>query len=195
MPLDYPRPVPTAPQRKPNRYELPLSNMVGAMAVVVVFVLAFVIFRAVNRDNSGLQPEAVNYGPIVTGGRADGRIAVWAPKTLPSGWRATRANYVGGSNPHWALSATDGKHYLGIAEGIDGVSAELASAALQGTPTAVGKVQAGASVWSVYTDSQGEYALVRTMPSKTPRYPETLVVVGTGAPGDVRAFAASLRDN
>lgn len=186
--------MPTAPERKPNRYELPLSNMVGAMVVVVVFVLAFVIFRALNRDNSSVQFQAVNYHPTVAQGRADGRIDVWAPPSLPPGWRATRASYVGGSNPHWALSATDGKHYLGIAEGIDGIDAELASAALQGTPTAVGKVTAGSFTWSVYTDSQGEYALARTMPSKTPRYPETLVVVGTNAPADVRAFAASLRD-
>lgn len=186
--------MPTAPQRKPNRYELPLSNMVGAMLVVILFVVGFVIFRALNRDNSGVQSAPVNYLSTVAEGRADGRIGVWAPAKLPAGWRATRASYVGAPNPHWALSATDGNHYLGIAEGIDGVAAQLASAALQGTPTAAGKVQAGAYTWTVYTDSQGEYALVRTMPSKIPRYPETLVVVGTTAPSEVRSFAASLQD-
>src|SRR5690348_3441165 len=186
----YPRPVPTAPERKPNRYELPLSNMVGAMVVVVLFVLAFVIFRAVNRDNTSVRPEPVAYGPIAAQGRADGRIDVWSPPALPKGWTATAARYDTGTNPHWHLSASDGKHYLGVEEGIDGLQAEL-HLALQGSPMAAGKVQIGSVIWSVYTDTQGDYALARSMPSKTPRYPETLVVVGTTSPSQVRAYAAS----
>jgi hypothetical protein len=185
--------VPSDPTRKPNRYELPLSNMVGAMVVVLIFVLAFVIFRALNRDNSSVTPEAVNYQPIAAAGRADGRIDVWAPPTLPKGWKASAARYDTGTNPHWHLSASDGKHYLGVEEGIDGLQAEL-HLALQGSPMPAGKVQIGSVIWSVYTDTQGNYALTRSMPSKTPRYPETLVVVGTTSPLQVRAYAASLRD-
>ncbi|MGN6723499.1 MAG: DUF4245 family protein [Marmoricola sp.] len=185
--------MPTAPERKPNRYELPLSNMVGAMVVVVLFVLAFVIFRAVNRDNSSVRPEAVDYHPIAAQGRTDGRIDVWAPPSLPKGWSATAARYDTGTNPHWHLSASDGKHYLGVEEGIDGLAAEL-HLALQGNPMPAGKVEISGVTWSVYTDAQGNYALARSMPSKTPRYPETLVVVGTTSPSQVRAYAASLRD-
>ena len=185
--------MPSAPERKPNRYELPLSNMVGAMVVVVLFVLAFVIFRAVNRDNTSVRPQPVDYQPIAAAARTDGRIDVWAPPALPEGWMATAARYDTGTNPHWHLSATDGKHYLGIEEGIDGLSAELQRAATGGLVPA-GKVQIAGVTWSVYTDSQGDYALVRSMPSKTPRYPETLVVVGTTSPAHVRAYAASLRD-
>ncbi|MGN6160158.1 MAG: DUF4245 family protein [Marmoricola sp.] len=187
--------MPTAPQRKPNRYELPLSNMVGAMAVVVIFVVVFVIVRALVRDNSSVHAEAVNYHPIAAQGRADGRIDVWSPPSLPRGWRASAARYTTGtgSNPHWHLSATDGRHYLGVEEGIDGQAAEL-RLAMQGAPVGAGKVQIGGVEWSVFTDSQGDYALARSMPSKIPRYPETLVVIGTTKPSDVRAFAASLRD-
>jgi hypothetical protein len=183
--------VPTAPQRKPNRYELPLSNMVGAMVVVVLFVLAFVIFRALNRDNSSVQPETVNYHSIAAQGRADGRIDVWAPIALPKGWRASAARYATGNNPHWHLSASDGHHYLGVEEGIDGQAAELRMA-MQGTPVAAGKVEIDGITWSVFTDTQGDYALTRSMPSKTPRYPESLVVIGTTSPSLVREYAASL---
>lgn len=185
--------MPSAPERKPNRYELPLSNMVGAMAVVLVFVLAFVLVRALSRDNSSVQPEAVKYLPIAAQGRADGRIAVWAPPSLSKGWTATAARYDTGTNPHWHLSATDGNHYLGVEEGIDGLAAEL-HLALQGTPMSAGKVEISGVTWSVYTDTEGNYALARSMPSKTPRYPETLVVVGTTSPAQVRAYAASLRN-
>jgi len=166
--------------------------MVGAMVVVLLFVLAFVIFRALNRDNSTIHPEAVDYQPIAAAGRADGRIDVWAPKTLPKGWAATAARYDTGANPHWHLSASDGKHYLGIEEGIDGLAAEL-QRATQGTLVPAGSVEISGVTWSVYTDSQGDYAVARAMPSKTPRYPETLVVVGTTPPAEVRAYAASLQ--
>ncbi|GAC1382416.1 MAG: hypothetical protein NVSMB48_12780 [Marmoricola sp.] len=185
--------MPTAPLRKPNRYELPLSNMVGAMVIVILFVLAFVIFRALNRDNSAVTPQHVNYLPQAAAARSAERLDVWAPPTLPVGWYATAARYDGGINPHWHLSATDGKHYLGIEEGLDGLDAEL-HLALQGTPISAGKVEINGVVWTVYTDSQGDYALGRSMPSKTPRYPEAIVVVGTTPPAAVRAYAASLTD-
>ena len=185
--------MPTAPLRKPNRYELPLSNMVGAMAIVVLFVLAFVIFRAVNRDNSKVTPAHVDYQAVAVAARSAGRLDVWAPSSLPAGWYASAARYDAGSNPHWHLSATDGKHYLGIEEGIDGLAAEL-SQALQGTAVSAGKVQIGDVLWTVYTDSQGDYALARSMAAKIPRYPETIVVVGTTSPVNVRAYAASLTD-
>lgn len=185
--------MPTAPLRKPNRYELPLSNMVGAMVIVILFVLAFVIFRAVNRDNSSVTPQHVAYRPVATAARADGRLDVWAPPALPSGWYATAARYDGGTNPHWHLSATDGKQYLGIEEGLGGLDVQL-HLALQGTAIPAGKVEISGTLWNVYTDTQGDYALGRSMPSKTPRYPETIVVVGTTAPAAVRAYVASLTD-
>ena len=163
------------------------------MVIVVVFVLAFVIFRAVNRDNSKVTPAHVDYQPVAAAARSAGHLDVWAPPTLPAGWYASAARYDGGINPHWHLSATDGKHYLGIEEGIDGLAAELHQA-LQGSPISAGKVEVGGVVWSVYTDTQGDYALARSMPSKLPRYPETVVVVGTTSPANVRAYAASLTD-
>ena len=95
------------------------------MVIVVVFVLAFVIFRAVNRDNSKVTPAHVDYQPMAAAARSAGHLDVWAPPTLPAGWYASAARYDGGINPHWHLSATDGKHYLGIEEGIDGLAAEL----------------------------------------------------------------------
>lgn len=183
--------MPSAPPRKPNRYELPLSNMVGAMIIVVAFVMAFVVFRALNRDNTGVQPEPVDYHAMATGGRADGRINVWAPVSLSQGWMATSARYDSGTNPHWHLSTTDGTHYLGVEEGIDQVTDEL-QRVMQGTPVAAGQVTLKGVAWLVYTDSRGDYALARTMPSKTPRYPEALVVVGTTNPEQVQAFAESL---
>lgn len=168
--------------------------MVGAMVVVLVFVLGFIIFRALNRDNSGVHPESVNYQPIVAEVRADaGHLTGWAPTALPQGWWATAATYSTQQNPHWHLGATNGKDYLGIEEGMDSLSAEL-GIALQGSWTAAGSVQSGGYAWSAYTDTHGNYALAREMASKTPRYPEWLVVVGSTSPQQVQAYAASLKN-
>lgn len=165
------------------------------MVIVILFVLAFVVFRAVNRDNGSVHPEAVDYQVMVTAGRADGRLHIWAPASLPAGWRATSAtSWVAGSDPHWALGATDGTYYLGIAEGLGDVKTQLGRVALNGAPVPSGEVTINGVVWSVFTDAHGGYALARTMPSKLPRYQESLVVMGTLAPQAVQTFAGSLTD-
>lgn len=161
------------------------------MGVVLAFVLAFVVFRAVNRDNSGVVTTPVDYHPIVKSVRSDNRLEGWAPATLPAGWHATAARYSPGTNPDWHLSISDGNRYMVVEEGVDSREAVMGQA-MQGSGTPAGNVTIQGVTWTAYTYSYGGYALARTMPSKTPRYPEWLVVGGSTSPEQVRAFAGSL---
>lgn len=202
--------VPSTPPRKPNRYELPLSNMVGAMVVVLLFVLAFVVFRALNRDNGGVHTQSVDYQPIVADARSQHQLQVYAPPKLPKGWwvNAGQQFYFAGSNPQWALVINNGNQNLGIQEGLetppangDWSKSKVLALNLKGTLTATTAVQINGVVWSAYTNSDGYYALVRSVSSPTARrgatppwYPETVVVYGTASQQAVQSYAASLRN-
>lgn len=169
------------------------------MVVVLLFVGAFVLFRALNRDQKGAEPQTgcqcrpIEYQPLAANARADNKLQVFSPPQLPANWEATSATYDTQQNPHWHLGATNGKDYLGVEEGMDSLSAEL-SIALQGGWTSVGSVHAGAYQWAAYKDAHGNYAIAREFASKVPRFPEWLVVVGSASPQQVQEFAASLRD-
>lgn len=178
--------------RNPNRYELPLSNMVGAMVVVLLVVGAFVGWRALNRDNSGVRVQPVDYSGWLKAAEQDHRLRAVTPHPLPHGWEATSASYRSGVSPHWHLGVlTPDQQYLGIEEGLAPASeqvAEYVDANAQRGPD----VRVGGVTWRTWSDSQGDHALVRSFPAPRGDIPETLVVVGTAPIAQIRAYAASL---
>ncbi|WP_310964862.1 DUF4245 domain-containing protein [Nocardioides terrisoli] len=178
---------------KPNRYELPVSSMVGAMLVVLAVIGAFVAWRALNRDNEGVRTPTVDYSGWVRAGRTDGRLQIVVPTPMPKGWRATSASYTAGVSPHWHLGVlTSGNEYVGIEEGIASVGSMVHQYvdpnAQHGKPVTIHGVR-----WQTWTDSGGDYAVVRHLKAPKGTYPETLLVVGSAAPAQVRSYAASLR--
>lgn len=95
------------------RYERSAAGMVGAMIVTLLVILAFVAFRALNRDDLSVEPNAVDYRQVVQELQGGGLEPAY-PVTLPKGWQATRAVY-DTENLAWELDLlTADKRYIGI---------------------------------------------------------------------------------
>lgn len=179
--------------RNPNRYELPLSNMVGAMVVVLLVVGAFVGWRALNRDNSGVGVQAVDYRAWLKAAVQDHRLAAVAPPSLPSGWTATSASYTSGVSPHWHLGVlTPDRQYVGIEEGLAPAD-EQVSQYVDANATRGPAVSIGGHRWQTYTDARGDHAFVRSFAAPRGGVTETLLVVGSAPVSQIRQYLLTLR--
>lgn len=175
-----------------GRYQRSMAGMVGAMLVTLLVIIAFVAFRAVNRDDPDYQPEAVEYLPQVEGVQAnDGfRIRPAYPPTLPDGWTATQA-YAELDDQLWSLNLlTDEGRFLGVRQSgrlpVDSLVEDYVDEdAEEGGTVELSGALAGE--WTEWTDASGDYALVRELGRD-----EVVLVVGTGDEAEIRAFAESL---
>lgn len=95
------------------RYERSAAGMVGAMIVTLLVILAFVAFRALNRDDLQVEPTSVDYLQVVEGLQGNDLDPAY-PSRLPKGWQATRAVY-DPENLAWELDLlTDDERYIGV---------------------------------------------------------------------------------
>jgi hypothetical protein len=191
VPDETPRPA--RPPRQPNRYELPWTSMLGALLVVVGVVGAFVVWRAINRDDAATPPETVDFKSWLASVHGDGKLHGFAPASMPSGWRATSASYTAGVSPHWHLGVlTDDGQYVGLEEGLDPLTDQVHQY-VDPAATRGADVQVEGTTWQSWSDSGGDHALVRQLPAPKGDVPETVVVVGSASPSELRAYTASLR--
>ena len=110
----------TAVPEKPGRYQRSPAGMVGALIVTVLVILAFVVFRAVNRSDLDVKPERVDYLTQVRFAQQDSvssRPELVYPARLPSGWYATHVAFSSGNAPEIALSMLTGEgEYVGFVQ-------------------------------------------------------------------------------
>jgi hypothetical protein len=175
-----------------GRYQRSTGGLVGAMLVTVVLVAAFAGLTALKTDHPDTPVRAVDYQTMVKGGRADGKLLVMAPTSLPTGWTATSADYTTGSDPTWHLGVlTDRQKYVGVEEaegGVDDLVEQHVDAdAVQGKDVTIGGRR-----YQTWTDSDGDYAVSRTVRNQGASE-ESFLVVGSAPEAEIRHFAASLR--
>src|SRR6478609_372181 len=84
-----------------GRYTRSTGGLVGAMLVTVVAVVAFWGLNALKTDHETTPTPAVDYTAMMRAGRADHKLLVMAPTSLPRGWKATSATYQTGTTPIW----------------------------------------------------------------------------------------------
>lgn len=175
-----------SPRASP-RYQRSFPALAGAMAVVVVFVLAVFVFQVLPQDHLSARQPTVDYSMWAHASRRDGRLATYVPHPMPRGWRATSAGYTPGLDPHWHLGIlTPSQAYVGIEESYD-TAGDLVHQYVSANASSHGTVLVGGHRWTAWQDSKGDYALVRSLGK------ERLLVVGTTPPAKVRAFAGHLR--
>lgn len=166
-----------------------VAGLVIAMAVTLVVAVGW---YWLNRNNGDGQPVAtVEWKPWVQSGRSDGKLAIFAPPALPQGWKATSATYQSGIGPHWHLGMlTSTGKFVGLEELLDTtdrvISQYVDENATQGAAVTIGTV-----TWQTYTDTGGDYAVVRTVTSPSGGQ-ERLLVYGSAADAEIRDFAGSL---
>jgi hypothetical protein len=163
------------------------------MVATVLAVVAFVAFRGLTRDNEATKVPAVDWHISYQAARADGKLQVLAPGSLPSGWKATSVSYLPGAEPAWHLGLLTSKgKYVGIEESTAGVD-ELVQRYVDQDATRGSDVTVAGQRWQVYTDSGGDYALGRSVPRGGGQTPEAQLVGGSAPDATIRQFVETLR--
>jgi len=165
------------------------AGMVGALIVVVLIGVVWVKI-----GGSGQEPtpvRTVDWSAWVKAGRSEQELMVFAPEKLPSGWRATSVEYTGGAAAHWHLGLlTDAGKYVGVEESRASAQ-DLAEQYVDENAVRGDDVTVAGESWQTWSDSGGDYALVRSVSVGGQPY-ESVLVGGSGAPDDIREFAGSL---
>lgn len=179
-------------QERPGRYPRTTGGLIGSMIVLVVAVLAIVLFREVFRDTPEVEPQAVEYLPVVASLQEAGREVAYPP-TLPEGWIVTSVTYDRGERPGWALGIlTDDQKFVGLRqqdEDVDDLVAEhVDEAATEGDPVSI--EGALAPEWSSYTDDGGDHGYAATI--TTDLGEESLLVYGSASAADLETLVGLL---
>lgn len=167
-------------------YRRSFSGLVGAMLVLVLFVLGFVAFRAVNRADAARTIEPVDYVTSARYAADNAAFPVLAPVDLPEGWQATSVRFEGGKDGSWHLGVlTDGDRYVGL-EQADRRTDEMVATYVGEDAEQTGERSVGGRTWAVFADVDDDVALVSES--------EDLVtlVVGRVPLETLTAYAASL---
>ncbi|WP_162602505.1 DUF4245 family protein [Nocardioides daejeonensis] len=177
-------------QERGGRYERSFSGMIGAMIVTIGVIVAFVLFRALVRDDLDVKRETVEYLPVVQALQDGGDIAIAYPPTIPEGWRSVG---VGRSSNGWSLDllTSDDEYAVGLRQEPRSVAEMLRvyvnddrQAEKDGTVSLEGDL---GPEWEVYRDaSDGDYVLVTKLGE------ENLMVFSRAPEEQVRAYAQSL---
>jgi len=167
-----------------------MGAMIGAMFVLVVGVLAFVLLRDLNRESAETEPEAIEWQTAVVAAQDAGyRIAY--PAELPEGWKVTSLDFTPTDPPAWGLGMlTDTGAFVGIRQEDERVQDLLEvyvdDQATEEEPTEIEGELGGP--WERWTDSGGDVALVR------PRDGDVVMVYGSASEEVVEQVAASLTE-
>lgn len=161
---------------QPGRYQRSAAGMVGAMVVLILFVVAVVAVRGLLLEEPASTVQAVDYDKTVELGQEQVDFPILAPESLPDGWRATSVRLTPEPRPQWHLGIlTDEDRYVGIEQARSTeermVERYVDSEAVQGEPVDIDGV-----TWRTWTDEGGDTALTRVEDGVT-----TLVV---GTPGE-----------
>ena len=171
------------------RMQRSFAGMVGALIVVVGLVVVVVLFRSADQKATPVQ--TVEWAPWVKAGRAEQELMMFAPAALPSGWRATSVQYIGGNDAHWHLGMlTDSGKYVGLEEGKTSTS-DLVEQYIDADAVHGKDVTVAGQTWQSWTDAGGDYALVRSVEVDGRPY-ESVLVGGSASAGSVKDFVESL---
>ncbi|MBO9524386.1 MAG: DUF4245 domain-containing protein [Nocardioidaceae bacterium] len=165
------------------------AGMIGALLVTVVVGGGWYLLA--RGDQEPHPVKSVEYATWVSSGRADKKLVVLAPTTPPRGWKATSAKYDTGADPHWHLGLldADGK-YAGVEESAASTE-DIVAEFVDENATRGKDVTIAGATWQTYTDSGGDYAVVRTLTAPGGGQ-ERVLVYGSASPSSVRLLAESL---
>ena len=181
-----------APER-PSRYDRSFGGLLAAMVVTVLFVAAYVGFRAVTRDQPDVRPEVDYLSCVAFLQQAD--VSVAYPAELPQGWTATSINFERGTPPQWRIGLLTGDHeFVGVVEEKTDV-ADLLDSYVDKSPVPGDDASPvntlGAATWQTWSDAGGDHAF-STVLDAGPLAGQTLLVYGSAPSADQEAVLAAL---
>lgn len=175
---------------KPGRHQTSMGAMVGAMSILVVCVLGFVLLRDLGRQSAETSPEPVVWEIAVEAAHDSGHPVVH-PGELPRGWTATSISFEPTEPPTWGMGMLTGTgSFVGIrqedAPARDLLETYVDEDARQGDDVAVTGELAGE--WQSWTDSGGDVALLLQ------RDEDVVLVYGSATREVVEELAGQLTD-
>lgn len=185
----------TAPAEKPGRYQRSFGGLIGSMIVLVLAVLAVVVFRETFRDTPEVEPEAVDYLPLVTALQDAGREVAYPP-TLPEGWIVTSVDSVPGERPSWGLGMlTDDGAFVGVRQQDDDVDDLVAehideNASHDGPVELASALTPAGTSWDSFSDEGGDHGFATEISSDAGE--ETLLVYGSASVADLQDLVGLL---
>jgi hypothetical protein len=181
-----------APER-PSRYDRNFGGLLAAMVVTVVFVAAYVGFRALTRDQPDLEPD-VDYASCVAY-LQEADVSVVHPGSLPSGWRANAIHFTRGTPPQWRLGLlTPDDGFVGVVqqdEDVDDLLSEYVDESPREGPDAAPANGLGVTSWQTWSDAGGDHAFSTELGSG-PLAGQTLLVYGSAPFADLEAVLGAL---
>jgi hypothetical protein len=171
-----------------GRYERSMGGMIGALVVTVGVIVAFVLFRAVNRDDLEVDREAIDYLVLVEGLQESDLLDPVYPPTLPKGWKAVDATF-DAEDLTWSLDLLSGDtEFAGLVQSKlklgDLLETHVDPDVDEGDPVTLDSPLA--SRWRTFTDADGDYAVAATVKGFT------VLVYGTASEHDIKDLASSL---
>lgn len=187
---------PAAPER-PARYDRTFGGLIAAMIATVLFVVGFVAFRGLTRDNPQAEITPVDYLQSVVDLQRAGTEVVYPPQ-LPAGWVATSVDFERGTPPQWGLGVlTDdpgGREFVGLAlaqRDVDDMLADYVDEDPDQGPDATPANQLGAATWETWSDTGGDHAFSTVLDSG-PLAGQTVLVYGSAPVSELETFLGLL---
>lgn len=154
-----------------GRYNRSFEGLIGAMIIIVLMVLAFVVYRGIFRDPPETELATVDYRDEVLGLQANG-VGVVYPESLPDGWRSTEVRYVPSEQPRFELNFfTDDDNFVGLRQVEEDVDDLLEEAGIDEpreedplTGDAAGDV---VSQWDAWSDDDEDHAYSAEVDGRT----------------------------
>ena len=162
-----------------------LSDMLRSIIVIGVMILglAGVGYWFQIRPDSTVK--SVDYLSAVKDARADAAFEVYAPPSLPQGWKATTVRYQAGEPGAWHLGVlTDDEEYIGLEQ--TGLGTQRALEKFSPETEGEGKTDVGGFAWQLRQSDGGETTLVRDEADMT------IIVTGTAGREAIEDYTASL---
>lgn len=159
-----------APRESPGgRYQRSTNGLVGALVVTLVAIGAFVLFRAVTRDDLETEPVTVDYREQA-GLAQDAGLEVAYPEALPQGWRATSVVLTPGDRSAWGLGLlTEDQQYIGIRQEDESLP-DLLETYLDEETTERSEISVPGSVsprWQAFEDDGGDLGYAAELGGQT----------------------------
>ena len=184
---------PAATPERPGRYQRSFGGLLAAMVATVVFVAAYVGFRALTREQPEIQPEVDYLSCVAYLQEADTTVVY--PAALPSGWKATSIHFERGAPPQWRIGMlTADDEFVGVVQEDDDVD-DLLDHYVDPSPRqgedASPANTLGVTTWQTWSDSGGDHAFSTELEAG-PLAGQTLLVYGSASVADQEALLEML---
>lgn len=171
-----------------GRYQRSMGGMVGALVVTIGVIIAFVVFRAITRDDLEVDREAVDYLVVVEGLQESDLLDPVYPPTLPKGWKAVEATF-DAKDLTWSLDLNpDEGEFVGVVQSKlkldDLLETHVDESAAEGDPVTLDSPLA--KKWKSFSDEGGDHAVAAKVKGFT------VLVFGTMSEDEIEEFASSL---